>query len=124
MIDNTYNARQMAIGMGDQRDGMTSTTYEDDSGSDLQLNETPQSASGQVLKLQRNFQKRQPYPESFFITVGSSKSDVVRIQGTPTSIIPVMGTTEWWWYGTSYIVFEKSRVASWSSSGNLRVKMY
>jgi len=50
------------------------------------------------------------------ITIGSSKSDVAKIQGTPTTIADGFGE-EWWWYGNSYIVFKQGAVQRWNQSG-------
>lgn len=51
------------------------------------------------------------------ITIGSSKSDVAKIQGTPTTIAGGLDE-EWWWYGNSYIVFNgQGTVKSWNQSG-------
>lgn len=50
------------------------------------------------------------------ITIGSSKSDVAKIQGTPTRITPGV-QDEWWWYGNSYIVFKQGAVKSWNQGG-------
>lgn len=50
-------------------------------------------------------------------TVGSSKDDVIKVQGTPDSII---GNT--FGYGYSSVHFQNNRVTNWSNiSGNLRV---
>jgi hypothetical protein len=58
-----------------------------------------------------------------FITIGSSKSDVVRIQGTPTEI----KTWSWgddWCFGYSKISFDtRDRVKEWINRGNLKVKL-
>jgi len=52
------------------------------------------------------------------ITIGSSKSDVAKIQGTPTRITPGV-QDEWWWYDHSYIVFDsRGGVTSWYQSRN------
>lgn len=50
------------------------------------------------------------------ITIGSSKSDVAKIQGTPTTIADCLDE-EWWWYGNSYIVFKQGAVKSWNQGG-------
>lgn len=47
-----------------------------------------------------------------FFTVGSSKDEVLRIQGQPTSTSKYM-----WWYGTSYVTFDlNERVDGWSGA--------
>ena len=52
------------------------------------------------------------------ITIGSSKSEVAKIQGTPTRIINNADSV-YWWYGTSYIVFDPNGgVESWSQNGS------
>lgn len=52
------------------------------------------------------------------ITIGSTKSEVARIQGTPTRITPGV-QDEWWWYDQSYIVFDsRGGVTSWYQSRN------
>jgi len=55
-----------------------------------------------------------------FLTIGSSKADVLRIQGTPTHL----SDTEWG-YGLSSVYFSNGRVVSWQnySSSPLKVRM-
>lgn len=51
------------------------------------------------------------------ITIGSTKSEVARIQGTPTRIANNTDN-EFWWYGMSYIVFDsQGTVKSWDQNG-------
>ena len=128
LIDNTYTARQMAIGVGEnQRDGMTSTIHEDDSVSESTPEHEPSSANSKnrTKKVNNNHQISQSQPQRNVITIGSTKSDVIRIQGTPTSLNKYDSFgEEWWWYRTSYIKFKNSRVDSWGDhSGRLRVGM-
>jgi hypothetical protein len=119
-IDQNYSARQMAVGVTSQPNGgMTSTTT---------VEEVP--ASGDTIPSSQ--QHLSTYPEvrvaepaissaSNFITIGSSKSDVARIQGTPTKV----DEYGWWTYGNSIIYFDwRGRVKSWANyGGNLKVKM-
>ena len=59
-------------------------------------------------------------------TRGSHKDDVLRIQGTPSSIkrYPSLNH-EVWWYGSSMvdISLTDGRVTEWSNRGNLKVRM-
>jgi len=127
-IDQTYTARQMAVGVTSQPNGgITSTTTVEEA-----------SASGDTIPSSQ--QHHATYPEvrvaelaskptssgtvsgaSNFITIGSTKSDVVRIQGTPTQV----NEYGWWDYGNSTIYFDwRGRVKSWANyGGNLKVKM-
>ena len=127
-IDQTYTARQMAVGVTSQpNEGITSTST---------VEEVP--ASGDTIASSQ--QHLATYPEarvaelanqptngrtisgaSNFITIGSTKSDVVRIQGTPTNV----NEYGWWDYGNSTIYFDwRGRVRSWRNyGGNLKVKM-
>ena len=50
-------------------------------------------------------------PENDYFTVGSSKDEVLGVQGTPTQL-----TENRWAYGYSYIDFEKGRVTRWYNS--------
>jgi curved DNA-binding protein CbpA len=56
-----------------------------------------------------------------FFTVGSSKTDVVRVQGTPTRLTSAYE----WNYGLSSVDFEDGRVVGWRSSmlSPLKVRM-
>ena len=48
-----------------------------------------------------------------FFTIGSSKDEVLRIQGQPTSTSRYM-----WWYGSSYVTFDlNERVEGWAGAG-------
>ena len=130
-IDQTYTARQMAIGVTSQpTGGITSTTT---------VGEVP--ASGDTIPPSQ--QHLATYPEvrvaelanqptngrtissaANFLTIGSTKNDVVRIQGTPESIF----TYSWgdsWYFGSSSIKFDRNgRIESWSNcGGTLKVKM-
>jgi len=130
-IDNNYNARQMAIGVGEQSpDAMTSTTHEEEAIGEGDSSNTPsESNPSQEAGLQESHasyvsqEQRPAVSAPSFITIGSSKSDVVRIQGTPTEI----KTWSWgddWRFGYSKISFDtRGRVKEWINRGNLKVKM-
>lgn len=51
-------------------------------------------------------------------TVESSKSDVLKIQGTPTSIVRYKNNTEVWSYGASKVVFVNDAVATFKDAEN------
>lgn len=115
-IDNNYNARQMAIGVTEQsQDAMTSTIHEEEAIAERDLQESHSSYAPQ--------DQRPAVSTPNFITIGSSKSDVVRVQGTPTEI----RTWSWgddWFFGFSKISFDThNRVKEWTNNGNLKVKM-
>ena len=63
-------------------------------------------------------------PGTSFFTRGSHADDVLRIQGTPTSI-NTYSRSETWSYGfsTVEISLPDRRVTDWSNSGNLKVQM-
>jgi hypothetical protein len=123
-IDNTYNARQMAVGVGDQtKDAMTLTTSEDNrSASEPRLVGLRDARTAQIERTANNLQPA--IGESNYLTIGSTKSDVVRIQGTPNEItkFDVLGE-EWWYYGTSKITLKNGRVHEWNNYGRLKVRM-
>jgi len=61
-----------------------------------------------------------PLPD--YITFGSTKEDVLRIQGEPTAV----SHEDWWWYGNDYILFDglAGRVVGWENRfGNVKVKL-
>jgi hypothetical protein len=130
-IDNNYNARQMAIGVTEQsQDAMTSTTHEEEAIEEGDSNNTPSesttSQEGDLQDSQSSYASQEQRPAVSapnFITIGSSKSDVVRIQGTPTEI----KTWSWgddWCFGYSKISFDtRDRVKEWINRGNLKVKL-
>lgn len=148
-IDNTYTARQMAVGVGDQPNGaMTSTTHEDESmaGSKaLQSTQATnkklpnQNAGMPLTRLEKIRQQRisglentPKVPNSNVatldcITIGSTKADVARIQGTPKSIdtsFHMIGLEEWGYNDFDRIKFRNGLVSEWyNSSGKLKVKM-
>ena len=130
-IDNNYNARQMAIGVTEQsQDAMTSTIHEEEAIGEGDSSNTPsESNPSQEAGLQEShasyvYQEQRPAVSApNFITIGSSNSDVVRVQGTPTTIYDYP-QGDVWYYGSSRISFDtKDRVNSWSNNGNLKVKM-
>ena len=149
-IDNTYNARQMAVGVGDQpNDSMTSTTVENEVSSTTEQEPNPpvientpsvnQETGGSWLNPEQIEQLRQkkiaesePVTPSrmetssakSYLTIGSTKKDVARIQGTPSSISKFEYLDkEWWYYGTSIIKFKNERISEWDNYGNLKVKI-
>jgi hypothetical protein len=130
-IDNNYNARQMAIGVTEQsQDAMTSTTHEEEAIEEGDSNNTPsESTTSQEGDLQENHssyvsqEQRPAVSTPSFITIGSSKSDVVKVQGTPTAIFDY-SSGDRWFYGGSVISFNaKDKIESWINNGNLKVKM-
>lgn len=149
-IDNTYNARQMAVGVGDQpKDSMTSTTVESEvSSTTEQQSNTPvientprvdQETGGswsnpeQIEQLrQKKIAESEPMTPSHmetssaktYLTIGSTKKDVARIQGTPSSIMNLEAIgKEWWYYGSSIIKFTNGRISEWDNYGGLKVKI-
>ena len=63
---------------------------------------------------------------SEFFTRGSHQDDVLRLQGTPTSIA-TLPDSEIWWYGISTVTISKRsrEVTEWSNlAGNLRVRLF
>ena len=149
-IDQTYTARQMAVGMGDQpNSAMTSTTHEDESlagsktlqSTQATNNQSPTQNAGMPLtRLEKIRQQRisglentpkvpsSNVPASDYITIGSTKADVARIQGTPKSIdtsLNMMGLEEWGYNDFDRIKFKNGLVIEWVNySGKLKVKMY
>ena len=148
-IDNTYNARQMAVGVGDQpKDSMTSTTVENEASSTTEQepnppvientpsvnqetgNSWPNSEQIEQLR-QKKIAESEPVTPSRletssvknYLTIGSTKKDVARIQGTPSSISKYGVLGEWWYYGTSVIKFQNERIDEWNNHGNLKVKI-
>ena len=93
-IDNTYNARQIAVGLGDHgKEGITSTTHEDEITSDTNMLKPQPQRSIENLrdKPLPQIGRNQPLtptttPVNNYFTIGSSKIDVINIQGTPSRI--------------------------------------
>lgn len=54
-----------------------------------------------------------------FITLGSTKDEVLDVLGTPTSM-----TNDLWHYGGEFLVFNGKRVSSFSDSNRLKVKIF
>ena len=46
-----------------------------------------------------------------YFVVGSTKDEVLGVQGTPTSF-----SATYWWYGPSWVSFQNDRVSNWNSS--------
>jgi outer membrane protein assembly factor BamE (lipoprotein component of BamABCDE complex) len=119
-VDNTYNARLMAIGVTEHsQDAMSSTIHEEETLGQGDFQETNLSDAF------HGHQRSTSTPD--FITIGSTKSDVARIQGTPKKIDDFSYINEQRWdYGNyNRITFKNGRVSEWNnSSGKLKVKMY
>ena len=82
------------------------------------------SDNGNNLKVQ--MQPGRNVTSARFFTRGSHADDVLRIQGTPTSINTYSASRrEVWWYGSSSVELSlpDKRVTDWSNSGNLKVQM-
>jgi len=132
-IDNNYNARQMAIGVGEQSpDAMTSTTHEEEAIEEGDRSNTPSesnsSQEGDLQESRSSDASQAQRPAVFgqeFLTIGSSKKDVARVQGTPTKIHEFHSAGSWWYYGDSKINFDwRGRIESWDNSdNNLKVRM-
>jgi outer membrane protein assembly factor BamE (lipoprotein component of BamABCDE complex) len=58
-----------------------------------------------------------------YFTRGSSKDEVLTVQGTPSKISDY-SDHEWWYYGYSTVSISKTdgRVLRWNNTGNLKVK--
>jgi hypothetical protein len=131
-IDNTYNARQMAVGVGDQpHDSMTSTTIEEEVAATpvptpvpttrptpTASNYAPKQQNSNQSYRERRISELEPYaitqPTYNFITIGSSKKDVARIQGTPTKIEVLSDTYEIWSFQYATISFRNNKVIEWN----------
>lgn len=130
-IDNTYSARQMAVGVGDQtKDAMNSTSSEEPvtPSGDNRSSSEPRLVGlrdARTAPFERTTNNLQPaIVESNYLTIGSTKSDVVRIQGTPNTITKFDSWgEEWWFYGYSKITLKNGRVHEWNNHGNLKVRM-
>jgi DnaJ domain len=68
------------------------------------------------IEIRRAKPLNEPRPQSPYFTIGSTKNDVLRIQGSPDSF-----TDNMFWYGTSFVGFQGDRVVSWSN-GFLKLK--
>ena len=130
-IDQTYNARQMAVGVTEQpQESMTSTISEEEAIAEGDIPHASSESTASRDGYQQvsypslsSYEKRLTVPAPDFITIGSSKSDVVRVQGTPTDIYDY-SSGDTWYYGSSRIEFDsKDRVKSWNNNGRLKVIM-
>jgi hypothetical protein len=110
--NQTYTARQMAIGVTSQPNGMTSTTTAEQS---------------PVIATYPEVRVAEPVisASSNFLTIGSTKNDVVRIQGTPIEVTKyAYSGEETWRYGYSFITLKNGLVYEWNNRcSNLKVKM-
>jgi hypothetical protein len=131
-IDQTYNARQMAVGVTEQsQESMTSTISEEESIAEGDISHASSESTSSRDGYQQvsypslsSSDKRLLVPTPDFITIGSSKSDVVRVQGTPTRLTDLTYSGDVWDYGYSSITFDtRDKVKEWSNTGNLKVKM-
>jgi hypothetical protein len=121
-VDQTYNARQMAVGIDNQESiPIKETTHEEivPPLGDSQY-ATPLRLVG---KVSNEFNDTSACA-SDFLTIGSSKKDVARLQGTPSRIVD-FGSTSWWYYGDSRIDFNsRDQIESWDNSDrNLNLRM-
>ena len=57
-----------------------------------------------------------------YITIGSSKDDVLSVQGTPKSMNKYSNIETWYYSGSSSIKFVSNRVSEWNNYGSLNVK--
>jgi len=131
--NQTYTARQMAVGVTSQPNGgITSTTTVEEA-----------SASGDTIPSSQ--QHLATYPEvrvaelaskptssgtvsgaSNFITIGSTRNDVARIQGTPKTIedLSIINEENWDYGYYNRINFKNGLVSGWNNSnGKLKVSM-
>lgn len=105
-----------AIGIETWYYGLNSVTFKNgrvheysNSGGDLQIRMT---ASGTKSKM------------SDYYTIGSTKNQVLEVQGTPTEITKIEAIgVETWFYGLSSITFKNGRVSEYSNTGgNLLIR--
>ncbi len=87
-------------------------------------NSVPQKKASAIIKLQGEkaykFRKYDRSIQKDFFTLGSSKDEVLAVQGTPTQM-----SDNRWSYGFSYVDFEKGKVVNWYNSNldPLRLRM-
>ena len=75
------------------------------------------------LKIQLTNEHTRVLSAKNFFTLGASKNIVLQIQGTPTRIMNA-GATVFWYYGSSSVTFENSRVSEFSNiDENLKIKL-
>lgn len=130
-IDQTYNARQMAVGVSQtEGGGITSTTSEDD-GITSSNNTVGDSTKSQqdnwnaIKSTDKISNHSQVIKALNYVTIGSTRGDVARIHGTPEKIMNYETLEqEWWYYGYSTIVFKRGLVYEWNDAdGNLKIKI-
>lgn len=86
--------------------------------SDNAISEIQKQLSDIEIKI-NTYQKNATDPNNYF-SIGSTKDDVKKIMGTPTSINSYIDT---WYYGSSLIEFKNNKVKSYSNySNNLKVR--
>jgi hypothetical protein len=111
---------------------MTSTTHEEEAIEEGDRSNTPSesnsSQEGDLQESRSSDASQAQRPAVFgqeFLTIGSSKKDVARVQGTPTKIHEFHSAGSWWYYGDSKINFDwRGRIESWDNSdNNLKVRM-
>jgi hypothetical protein len=127
-VDNTYNARLMAIGGDSANEGVSSTTQEEEINPSSENNH-PNAPDKEDNLDDFKFITASHLPKSArivspFLTLGSTKEDVVMIQGTPTRIDDYTYSGDVWHYGYSSIRFDMNdKIKEWNNSGNLKVRM-
>jgi outer membrane protein assembly factor BamE (lipoprotein component of BamABCDE complex) len=100
--------------------GNTSNWYYGSSRIEFINNKVKEFSNTGKLKIKLNPQNK---TDGSFFTIGSSKDEVLNIQGTPSSISEY-GNTSNWYYGSSRIEFSKNMVKEYSnSSNNLKIKI-
>jgi hypothetical protein len=126
-VDNTYNARLMSVGGDSASEGISSTIHEEEQ---YQASEEPRDTcndhpeiSDVQFALSNAPKTRLQTP---YLTLGSTKDEVARIQGTPTRIWDHGSAGSWWEYGDSMIEFDaKGLIKAWNNEDkNLNVKVY
>ncbi len=126
-VDNTYNARLMAIGGDSTGEGLTSTTHQEEQ---YQEGEEPRDTCNDQPEMSDVQFALSSAPKSLlqnrYLTLGSTKDEVARIQGTPTRIWDHGSAGSWWEYGDSMIEFDsKGLIKAWNNEDkNLNVKVY
>ena len=127
--NQTYTARQMAVGVTSQpNEGITSTTTVEEapaSGDTIPSSQQHLAAYPEVRVAElANQPSRAISRAANFLTIGSTKNDVARIQGTPISISNY-SSCDYWYFGYSSMKFDRNgQIQSWNNrGGNLKVKM-
>jgi hypothetical protein len=125
-VDNTYNARLMAIGGDSTGEGLSSTTHEEEQ---YQASEEPRDTCNDQPEMSDVQFALSNAPKTLLqtpsLTLGSTKDEVARIQGTPTQIIKFeYSREEWWFYGRSKITLKKGLIHEWDNSDrNLKIRI-